>query len=60
MSNWGEATVAVVDLEAGQATTEIKVQDRPNDLALTTNERHLFVSCGNWNTVSVIQTTRGR
>ena len=53
VSNWGEDSVAVVDLASSKMLHKIRVQEKPNDLLLTGDGR-LFVANGNRNTVSVI------
>ncbi len=56
VSLWGGDKVAVVDLESNTLHSEIPVGSRPNDMTLTKNGRYLFVSHGNDNSVSVIDT----
>ena len=55
VSEWGSASVAVVDTESGLVARQIHVGIRPNDMALSKDGR-LFVACAGDNTVHVIQT----
>ncbi|MEQ1588344.1 MAG: bifunctional YncE family protein/alkaline phosphatase family protein [Cyclobacteriaceae bacterium] len=56
VSLWGGDKVAVVDIESNTLHSEIPVGSRPNDMTITKNGRYLFVSHGNDNSVSVIDT----
>jgi YVTN family beta-propeller protein len=58
VSNWGAASVAVIDLVAAKVRQTIPTQEHPNDLVLHADGR-LFVANGNRNTVSVIDTCKG-
>ncbi len=55
VSNWGERTVSVIDVERGKTLTRVSVGIRPNDMALAPDGR-LFVACAGDNTVHVIDT----
>ena len=54
VSLWGGGKVLVLDAEAKGVTAEIPTGSYPNDLVLTRDGRYLFTSCGNENSVSVI------
>ena len=56
VSLWGGDKVAVVDIESNTLHSEIPVGSRPNDMTITKDGRYLFVSHGNDNSVSVIDT----
>jgi YVTN family beta-propeller protein len=56
ISLWGGDKVAVVDIESNTLHSEIPVGSRPNDMTITKDGRYLFVSHGNDNSVSVIDT----
>jgi YVTN family beta-propeller protein len=56
VSLWGGDKVAVVDVESNTLHSEIPVGSRPNDMTITNDGRYLFVSHGNDNSVSVIDT----
>jgi len=58
VSHWGGDSVAVIDLATARVVKNIKVQDHPNDLVLTSSGARLFVANGNRNTVSVIDTRK--
>ncbi len=56
ISLWGGAKVLVYDIMAAKIIDEITVDKNPNDMVLTKNGQYLYVSHGNDNTVSVIDT----
>jgi len=55
VSNWGDRSVAAIDINTGSVKAKIPVGIRPNDMALAPDGR-LFVACAGDNTVHVIQT----
>lgn len=56
VSLWGGDKVAVVDIGNNTLHSEIPVGSRPNDMTVSKNGHYLFVSHGNDNSVSVIDT----
>jgi YVTN family beta-propeller protein len=54
VSNWGDASVSLVDAGSMTEIKRIPVGSHPNDLVYAKDGR-LFVSCGGSNTVSVIR-----
>jgi YVTN family beta-propeller protein len=56
ISLWGGAKVLIYNIEASKIIDEIAVDKNPNDMVLTKNGQYLYVSHGNDNTVSVIDT----
>jgi DNA-binding beta-propeller fold protein YncE len=60
VSLWGNAEVAVVDLVAGHVIARWPTQEHPNEMALTTSGRTLFVANANRNTVTVLDTKSGK
>ncbi|HEY3130892.1 MAG TPA: bifunctional YncE family protein/alkaline phosphatase family protein [Acidobacteriota bacterium] len=54
VSNWGEASVSVIDLSTG-AAEKFAVGPHPNDMKLDRDGKLLFVANANNNTVSVVQ-----
>ncbi len=56
ISLWGGAKVLIYDIEAAKIIDEIVVDKNPNDMVLTKDGQYLYVSHGNDNTVSVIDT----
>ncbi|WP_259014608.1 beta-propeller fold lactonase family protein [Emticicia fluvialis] len=56
VSLWGGAKVLIYDIATSKITHEIAVDKNPNDMALTRDGQYLYVSHGNDNTVSVIDT----
>ena len=56
ISLWGGAKVLIYDIAASKIIDEIAVDKNPNDMVLTKNGQYLYVSHGNDNTVSVIDT----
>jgi YVTN family beta-propeller protein len=57
VSNWGSGNVGVIDVESGKVVATIPAGPNPNDLQLSSDGR-LFVSNGNANTVTVIDTKK--
>lgn len=57
VSNWGSNNVGVIDVAAGKVVATIPTGANPNDLQLAPDGR-LFVSNGNENTVTVIDTKK--
>ncbi len=60
VSLWGQASIAVIDLESGQSAQRWQVQDHPNELLLSKSGDTLFVANANQNTVSVLDTATGK
>lgn len=58
ISVWGGEKVAVYDTRQGKIIGDIKTESHPNDMAITSNGRFLFVANANVNTVSVIDTRK--
>ena len=56
ISLWGGAKVLIYDIESSKIIDEIVVDKNPNDMVLTKDGQYLYVSHGNDNTVSVIDT----
>ncbi|RYU95923.1 bifunctional YncE family protein/alkaline phosphatase family protein [Emticicia agri] len=56
ISLWGGAKVLIYDIAAAKIIDEIAVDKNPNDMVLTKNGQYLYVSHGNDNTVSLIDT----
>jgi YVTN family beta-propeller protein len=54
VSLWGGSSIAVVDPENLYVLARIPVGDNPNDLILTSDDRYLFTSCANDNSVHII------
>ncbi|HEY4337628.1 MAG TPA: beta-propeller fold lactonase family protein [Puia sp.] len=54
ISLWGGDKAVVFDTKKNQLTDSIAVGDNPNDLCLSRNNKYLFVTNANDNTVSVI------
>lgn len=59
VTNWGEASVDVVDTRTGTLTAQWPCGLHPNDLVLSADGR-LFVSNGGVNSVTVFDTASGR
>jgi YVTN family beta-propeller protein len=60
VSLWGNAEVAVVDLDSQKVTARWPTQEHPNEMVLTANDKTLFVANANRNTVTVIDTETGK
>lgn len=56
ISLWGGSKVLIYDILNSEIINEIAVDKNPNDMVLTKSGQYLFVSHGNDNTVSVIDT----
>ncbi len=59
VSNWGSDSIGVIDVASGKMTMAIPTGGNPNDMELG-NDGRLYVSNGNANTVTVIDTKRSR
>ncbi|HVM60766.1 MAG TPA: beta-propeller fold lactonase family protein [Verrucomicrobiae bacterium] len=59
VSLWGNAEVAVLDLDTQQVIDRWRTEEHPNEMALTANGRVLFVANANRNTVTVFDTKAG-
>jgi len=59
VSNWASASISVVDLAQNKVVRTIAVGANPNDMYLARDGR-LYVSCGNSNSVWVIDTAKMR
>jgi YVTN family beta-propeller protein len=57
VSNWGSASVGVIDVASSKVVATIPTGDNPNDLELGADGR-LYASNGNANTVTVIDTRK--
>ncbi len=60
VSLWAQAAVAVIDLKSNVVVARWATQEHPNEMLLTRSGRHLFVANANRNTVTVIDTTKGK
>src|SRR5579862_540010 len=60
VSLWGNAEVAVVDLDSRKVIGYWSTQEHPNEMALTANGKTLFVANANRNTVTVLDTKTGK
>jgi YVTN family beta-propeller protein len=60
VSLWGNAEVAVVDLDSRKVIAYWPTQEHPNEMVLTANGNTLFVANANRNTVTVIDTETGK
>ncbi len=60
VSLWGGAKVLMFDAWTLEAAGEIATGEHPNAMALTKDDRRLFVACANTNAVSVIDIDRRR
>jgi YVTN family beta-propeller protein len=56
ISLWGGAKILIYDISASKIIDEIAVDKNPNDMVLTKDGQYLYVSHGNDNTVSIIDT----
>ena len=54
VSLWGGSAIAAIDVEKLSILNEISVGDHPNDLLMTSDGKFLFTSCGNDNSVHII------
>lgn len=60
VSLWGQAAVAVINLETQRIETTWTTQSHPTELLLTKDQKTLYVACANSNNVSVIDTVTGQ
>ncbi len=60
VSLWGNAEVAVVDLDSQKVIARWPTQEHPNEMILTANGKTLFVANANRNTVTVLDTETGK
>ncbi|MGD0650964.1 MAG: bifunctional YncE family protein/alkaline phosphatase family protein [Verrucomicrobiia bacterium] len=60
VSLWGNAEVAVVDLNSRKVIARWPTQEHPNEMALTASGETLFVANANRNTVTVFDTRTGK
>lgn len=60
VSLWAQAAVAVIDLKSNQVAARWATQEHPNEMLLTRSGRFLFVANANRNTVTVIDTIKGK
>lgn len=60
VSLWAQASVAVIDLKSNEVVARWATQEHPNEMVLTRSARFLFVANANRNTVTVIDTTKGK
>jgi DNA-binding beta-propeller fold protein YncE len=59
VSLWGQAAVAVVDLEAGKVAGRWPTGSHPTEMALAPDGKALFVACANSTRVSVLDVAGG-
>src|SRR5882724_7627986 len=60
VSLWGNAEVAVVDLQSHKVIARWPTQEHPNEMLLTASGRTLFVANANRNTVTVFDARTGK
>lgn len=60
VSLWGNAQVAVIDLNSNKVIAYWATQDHPNEMALTASGKTLFIANANRNTVTVFDTKTGK
>lgn len=60
VSEWGRATVGVIDLAGGKRGPEWPTELHPTEMALSPKEDILYVACANSNQVTVIDTATGK
>jgi DNA-binding beta-propeller fold protein YncE len=60
VSLWARACVAVIDLKSNKVKTAWATEEHPNEMILTKSRRYLFVANANRNTVTVIDTEKGK
>ncbi len=60
VSLWAQAAVAVIDLKSRQVIARWSTEEHPNEMALTKSGKRLFVANANRNTVTVLDTERGK
>jgi len=59
VSLWGNAEIAVIDLDSQQVVARWPTEEHPNEMCLSANGRALFVANANRNTVTVFDTKAG-
>jgi len=60
VSLWAQAQVAVIDLRSNQVIARWPTEEHPNEMLLSKSGRLLYVANANRNTVTVIDTEKGR
>jgi DNA-binding beta-propeller fold protein YncE len=60
VSLWARSEVAVIDLKSNRVAALWETQEHPNEMVLTKSGRHLFVANANRNTVTVVDTMKGK
>ena len=60
VSLWGAGRVLALSAATGEVLADVRVGEHPSEMLLSPDGRRLFVSNGNENTVSVVDTERGR
>jgi len=60
VSEWGGGKVATVDAGSLQIVSRWEVQPHPTEMALSPDEKTLFVACANSNAVSVLDASTGQ
>lgn len=60
VSLWGNAEVAVVDLDSRKVIARWPTQEHPNEMVLTADDKTLFVANANRNTVTVFDAETGK
>jgi DNA-binding beta-propeller fold protein YncE len=60
VSLWARSAVAVIDLKTNKVVALWPTQEHPNEMALTKSGRYLFVANANRNTVTVLDTEKGK
>jgi DNA-binding beta-propeller fold protein YncE len=60
VSLWAQATIAVIDLKTMRVVEHWPTEEHPCEMALTRSGKYLFVANASRNTVTVLDTTRGK
>jgi len=60
VSLWARARVAVIDLKSNRVIDLWPTEEHPNEMVLTKSGRYLFVANANRNTVTVLDTLKGK
>jgi YVTN family beta-propeller protein len=60
VSLWARAAVAVIDLKSNKVIATWPTEEHPNEMILSKSCRYLFVANANRNTVTVIDTQKGK
>ncbi len=60
VSLWAQAAVAVIDLKSNEVIDRWPTQEHPNEMLLTRSGKYLFVANANRNTITVINTLKGK